>query len=99
LPKRAPVSDLPAFDRLGRLLVARIRGQLVFLCPTSNAGPIGLKLEASQQFAGGSAVRTGRLGTEQLGEQIRHLGRPKRGMIASREAWDPTLNPLLNTRF
>ena len=48
MPEGAPVLDLPAFDGLVSLLVARIRGQMVFERPTPNAGPVGLELEAPE---------------------------------------------------
>ena len=96
MPECTPVPNLPAFDRLGSLLVARIRGQMVFKSPTPNAGPVGLELEAPEQFAGHGIVGRGRLGTEQLGEQIGYLGRPKRGMISSGEARKPALQALFD---
>jgi hypothetical protein len=96
LPERAPVLDLPAFDGLVSLLVARIRGQMVFESPTPNAGPVGLEVEAPEQFAGRGIVGRGRLGTEQLGEQIGYLSRPKRGMISSGEARNPALQALFD---
>jgi len=97
LPEGSPVLHLPAFNRFGSVWVTLVRGQVVLLGPASNTGAIGFEVAAPKHFTGRGVVGRGRLGTEQFSEQIRHRGRPKRGMIPSREARNPALNPLFNT--
>ena len=48
LPEGAQIADLPAFDGLGWLLVAGVRGELVFLGPAADAGAVGFEFEAAK---------------------------------------------------
>ena len=97
LPERTPVAHLPAFDGFGSRFIASIWSQVVGLGPTADTGPVGLKLEAPQQFAGGSVVGGGWLGTEQALKQLRHLRWPIGGMIAAGKSGSPTLRLPLST--
>jgi len=56
LPEGAPVADLPAFDGLGRLFVAGVGSQLVLDRPAADAGPVGVEVEATEQFTGASVL-------------------------------------------
>jgi hypothetical protein len=97
LPERTPVPHLPAFDGFGSRFIAGIWSQMVGFGPTADTGPVGLKLEAPQQFAGGSVVGGGWLGTEQAVEQVSHLRRPIGGMIAAGKSGSPALRLPLST--
>ena len=93
LPEGAQVAGLPAFDGLGRLFVAGIRGELMLLGPAADAGTVGFEVEAAQQFAGAGAVGGGRLGREQRGELGDDSGWPVAVVVApelpgvQRSAW------------
>lgn len=89
LPEGTEVAGLPAFDRLGRGLVAGVGGELVFDGPAADAGTVGFKLKATVEFAGGGAVGGRRLGGEEFGQQGGDLGGPSRVVSAAGEAWGP----------
>jgi len=64
LPEGTELAGLPAFDGLGRGLVAGVGGELVLEGPAADAGAVGFKLEAAVEFARGGAVG-GRGGLEE----------------------------------
>jgi hypothetical protein len=82
LPKGAVVAGLPAFDGFGRGFVAGVRGELVFDGPAADAGAVGLEVQAAMQFAGDGAVRAGRFGGEEFGNQRDDFGGPLGMVIA-----------------
>ena len=91
LPEGAQVAGLPAFDGLGRLFIAGVRGELVLLGPAADAGAVGFEVEAAQQFAGAGAVGGGRLGREEGGE-LGDDGRwPVAVVVAARTAGGPAV--------
>jgi hypothetical protein len=92
LPKGAPVLHLPAFNGFRSVLVRLVRGQVVFQGPASNASAIGFEEAAPKQFTGRGAVGTGRLGTEQLAQQLSDLGRPEWTVGASGQAGYPAFS-------
>ncbi len=57
LPESTQISDLPAFDRFGTGFVASVGSEPILDRPTTNAGAVGLKVEAAMEFAGGGTVR------------------------------------------
>ena len=97
MPECAPVSHLPVFDRFGSRFIAGIWSQVIGLGPAADTGSVGLKVEAPQQFAGGSIVGGGRLGTEQALEQLSHLRWPIGGVIAAGKSGSPALRLALST--
>ena len=56
LPAGTQVADLPAFNGLGRLFVARVGSQLVLNGPPADTGPVGLEVKAPEQFTGAGTV-------------------------------------------
>ena len=95
LPERAQIADLPAFDGLGRGFVAGVGREFVLDGPAADAGAVGFKLEAAEQFTGGRAVSGRRFGRKQPGEQGGHVGWPIGMMIAAGNAGGPDLGPTL----
>lgn len=95
LPEGTVVTGLPASDGLGRGLVAGVGGQPVFEGPAADAGAVGLEVQAAVQFAGGGAVRGGRLGGQELGEQRADLVRPGGMMVAAGAAGRPGIGVAL----
>ena len=89
LPEGTQVAGLPAFDGLGRLFVAGVRGELVLLGPATDAGAVGFEVEAAQQFAGAGAVGGGWLGREQRGELGDDGGWPVAVVVAAGAAGGP----------
>ena len=79
------------FNGLGRRFVAGVGSELVFEGPAPDAGAVGFKVEAAEQFAGGGAVRGRGFGGNQFGEQVPDGGRPVGMMIAAGEARRPEL--------
>ena len=98
LPEGTVVAGLPAFDRFGRGFVAGVGSQFVFDGPASDAGTVGLEVEAAVKFAGTGAVRRWGLGGKEFFEQASDLRRPSRLMIAARKPWRPGLVTALGTR-
>jgi hypothetical protein len=95
LPEGAQVAGLPAFDGFGRCLVAGVGGQFVFEGPAADAGAVGLEVQAAVEFAGGGAVRGGRLGRKELGEQCADLVGPGGMMVAAGAAGRPGIGVAL----
>jgi hypothetical protein len=91
LPEGAVVAGLPAADGLGRGLVAGVGGQFVFKSPAADAGAVGLEVQAAVQFAGGGAIRGGRFGRQELGEQCADRVGPGGMMVAAGAAGCPGL--------
>lgn len=89
LPEGTQVADLPTFDRLGRGLVASVWGELVGQGPAANASPVGFEIEPAMQFAGSGAVRGGRFGREEFGQQVNDRCGPLGLMIAAGETGRP----------
>jgi len=96
LPEGAVVAGLPALDGFGRGLVAGVGGEVMFQGPAADAGAVGLEVEAAQEFTGGGAVRAGRFGVEELGEQRGDFRRPSQVMIAPGEPGRPGLGTALS---
>jgi hypothetical protein len=90
LPEGTVVTGLPAFNGLGRSLVAGVRGQVVLERPAANTGAVGLEVEAAVQFTGGSAIRRGWFTGKEPGQQSVHLGRPVGVMVSSGSARRPS---------
>ena len=82
LPEGTVIAGLPAFDGFGRGFVAGVGREFVFERPAADAGAVGFEIEAAMEFADDSAVRTGRLGGEKLGDQCGDFGGPLGIMIA-----------------
>ena len=82
LPESAVVASLPAFDGFGRGFVSGVRGELVFDGPATDAGTVRMEVESPVRLAGGSTVRGGRFGGQELGEQSHHFIRPN-GMVVA----------------
>ena len=95
LPEGAVVAGLPAFNRFAGLLVAGVRGEFIFDGPTTDAGAVGFKIEATVEFTGGGAIGGGWLGRQQFGQQRNHLGGPVRMMIAAGQTGRPGCGPAL----
>jgi hypothetical protein len=57
--------------------------------PTTDAGAVGVEIEATVEFAGGAAVGGRWFGGEQFGEQGGDFGSPLRVMIATGETGRP----------
>jgi hypothetical protein len=95
LPEGAIVAGLPAFDGLGRGLVAGVGGQMVLDGPAADTGAVGLEVQAAVQFAGGGAVRGGRFGRKELGEQRQDNVGPDGMMVAAGAAGRPGIGVAL----
>ena len=95
LPEGAPVADLPAFDGLGRLFVTGVRSQLVLDGPAADTGPVGLEVEATEQFTGAGTVGGGRLGRQKRGQLGGNFRRPVGVVVASGGAGSPELGVAL----
>lgn len=67
LPEGAVVAGLPAFDGFGGGFVTGVGGELMFDGPTTDAGAIGVEVEAAVEFVGGAAVGGRGFGGEQFG--------------------------------
>ena len=89
LPEGPFVADLPAFDGLGRGLVAGVWGELVCDGPASDAGAVGYAVAAAVEFAGAGAVSRGWLGGEEFGEQGGDCGGPVGLVIATGKSGGP----------
>ena len=91
LPERAVVAGLPAFDGFGRGFVAGVRGELVCDGPAADAGAVDLEIEPSVDFARGGAVRGGRFGGQEFGEQRHDFIRPGGMVITTGNTGRPNL--------
>ena len=89
LPELADLLDLPATHRLGRLLVAGVRGEVMSHGPAAHGGAIQSQGVAAMNLGGGKAVGAGRPGTEQLAQQGEYGGRPRRTLVAAGNTWLP----------
>ena len=89
LPEGAVVAGLPAFDGFGRGFVAGVWGEFVFDGPATDAGAVGLEVEAAVEFAGDATVGARRFGGEEFGGEGDGFVRPCRVMIAARKAGRP----------
>ena len=95
MPEGAIVAGLPALDGFGSGLGAGVGGQLVLAGPAADTGAVGLEVQAAVQFAGGGAVRGGRLGRQELGEQREDSVGPGGMMVAAGAAGRPGLDVAL----
>jgi hypothetical protein len=64
----------------------------------TDAGAVGLEVEAAVKFAGTGPVRRWGLGEKEFFEQASDLRRPSRLMIAARKPWRPGFVTALGTR-
>ena len=96
LPEGTVVAGLPAFDRFGGGFVAGVGGELMFDGPTTDAGAVGVEIEAAVEFTGGGAVGGRWFGGEQFGEQGGDFDRPFRVMIATGETGRPDFGVALS---
>ena len=95
LPEGAQIASLPAFYSFRERLETGIGSQLVLDGPASDTSPVGFELKAAKQFAGGGAVGGRRLGSQQLPEQFGGFGGPVRPMLATGDAWYPSIGASL----
>ena len=92
LPERAVIAGLPAFDGFGRGLVAGVGSKLVFAGPAPDAGAVGFEVQAAVEFAGDSAVGTGRFGGKEFGGQGDGFGGPLGRVVAAGQTGGPCLS-------
>ena len=91
LPELADLLDLPAADRLERLLVAGVRGEIMSQRPAAYGGAVQSQGVAAVDFRGGKAVGGRRPGTQELAQQNEHGGRPRRALVAPGKARLPLM--------
>ena len=81
LPELADLLALPATHRLGRLLVAGVRGEVVRHRPAAHGGAVQPQGVAAVDFRSGKAAGGRRPGTQELAQQHEHVGWPSRARI------------------